>query len=430
MKKRAALIICVLLLLPLPSAAFNENYIISDEELVDYNSMTVQDIENFLFGHGSFLAYYADFYPEDNVFMTAADIIWRTAQKFYLNPKLILTLLEKEQSLMTVQKPAMRRLDWAMGYAVCDKCRLSHPLVSQFRGFGKQVYHAANKIRNSYLSDIEKKGVTQSGFGPGITKKINRSTKIMPANKATAALYTYTPHIKGNKSLYIIWKKWFSNIQYPDGSLLQDIKTGGVYLIEDGKKRPFASKGALTSWYNPEWIVQTTSDHLNKYPTGETIVVASAHSKGILLQHELTGGVYWVLNGTKHPIPDKSILKIRFPKTAITRASVNTFDDLEKGAPVKFTDGTLVKNRDNSSTYFISKDKLRPIHSEDVFLAYNWKWENVIAAPKEILALYEIGVPITLLNEETTPSVGEEADNNNGDAQEVDDSEQDGSLTN
>ena len=478
MRQVSVFIILIAFLLPLPSLAYSQNYIISDNELGDYSSMTLEEIKQFLDEHNSFLAYFADFYPEDNAFMTAAEIIFKTAQKFSINPKFILALLEKEQSLISIGKPAMRRLDWATGYAVCDKCRLAHPLVAQFRGFGKQVYYSINKIRNGFLADIEKNGVTKAGFGPGVVKNLSRKIKITPANKATAALYNYTPHLAGNKSLYIIWKNWFSDIKYPDGSLLQDIKTGGVYLIQDGKKRPFLSKKALTSRYNEDIIVQVVSNHLNKYPagkpikfinnavlqdekknlylimddgalpfdslktfkslgfnvndienisskdiasysSGQAITATSTYASGSLLQDEATGGVYFAINGAKHPIQDKSILQSRFQNKKIIRAGNSTLSKLEKGPPIKFIDGTLIKNKSNPSVYFISGGKLRPIPSEDVFLAYSWQWKNVLSAPKEILGAYEIGPPITLddasQSSDNTQEEDEEETQNNDD---------------
>ena len=466
MKNVSIFIILIAFLLPLPSFAFNQNYIISDKELENYDSMTAEEIQEFLLERNSFLAYFADFYPDDNTFSTAADIIWKTAQKFYINPKFILALLEKEQSLISIQKPAIKRLDWAMGYAVCDKCNLSHPLVAQFKGFGKQVYYAINKLRNSFMADIEQKGSTKTGFGPKIIKALSRSVKITPVNKATAALYTYTPHVAGNKSLYLIWKKWFSDIKYPDGSLLQDIKTGGVYLIKNGEKQPISSKEVLTSRFNKNWIIQVTTDHLLKYSSGksikfadnellqddkkniyltygdeimpfdssetpkalgfgssdiekisssdlsnyslgQTITATSTYVTGSFLQHEKTGGVYWVMNGVKYPIQDKSILKSRFPNAKSTRVSDSILENLKTGDPIKFADGTLVKNRDNPSVYFVSGGILLPVPSEDVFLTYGWNWNSVLSAPKEILSSYEIGAPIILI--EDIQSSNEEA---------------------
>lgn len=440
--------------LPLPSFAFNYNYIISDKELEQYDSMTVQEIKDFLSDHNSFLQYYADFYPEGGAFMPAADIIWQTARQFHLNPKFLLTLLEKEQGLISLVKPSMKRLDWAMGYAVCDKCRLSHPLVIQYKGFAKQIYSAAEKIRADYLSDIEQYGKTKNGFGVGITKKVDKVHSITPANKATAVLYTYTPHIAGNQSFYVLWKNWFSNLKYPEGSLLQDVKSGGIYLIENGRKRPFLSKSAFTSRFNENQVVQSTPHFLSKIPDGapiefdnhallrdenrtiyllsdeklrpfdslevfkalgfalrdivetniknlsqymlgEPIIASSVYPNGSLIQLK-SGGVYLIYNNIKHPIIDKSVLNTLFPKEKTVMSDESRLEQFTSGEPLKFKDGTLVMGKTNTAVYFISNGKLRPIPSEEVFLAYNWKWNSIVKTTDKLLGLYETGEPITL----------------------------------
>ncbi|MFH1193425.1 MAG: hypothetical protein V1661_00350 [bacterium] len=462
MKRIFTLFFLAALLVPAPSLAFNYNFIISDKELEDSSSMSLQDIKDFLADHNSFLQYYADFYPEGGAFMEAPEIIWRASQQFSINPKFLLALLEKEQSLISFQKPVMKRLDWAMGYAVCDKCPLSHPLIVQFKGFAKQVYGAAEKIRNDYMADLEKYGKITNGFGPGITKKVDKKYKITPVNNATAVLYTYTPHIAGNQSFYVLWKNWFSNIKYPDGSLLQDIKSHGVYLIDNGKKRPFLSEPAFTSRFHEDQIVEatpsflarypdgepiefinysllrdenkniylladdklrpfdsiktvralgldaddaknTTTDKLGQFDLGEPITAASSYPTGALLQIKSTGGVYWINGGIKYPILDKSIIKTVFSNEKLVKTDESQLQKFNLGEPVKFKNGTLVKSKNNSTIYFISDDKLRPIPSEEVFLAYNWKWENVVATTDKILALYETGAPITLEGDDASP---------------------------
>ena len=143
MKKILPFFILLILIFPLPSFAFDPNYIISDQDLEDYDSMTAEEIQQFFTDHGSFLAYYDAIWPETGLATRAMDIVWGAAQKFKINPKFLLVLLEREQSLISIRKPpAQKRLTWAMGYAVCDKCRLSHPLVAKYGGFGKTRRHS------------------------------------------------------------------------------------------------------------------------------------------------------------------------------------------------------------------------------------------------------------------------------------------------
>ncbi len=443
------------LLLPLPSLAFNPNYIISDHELEDYNSMTADEIQQFFSNHGSFLAYYDAIWPENGLATRAMDIVWLAAQKFHINPKFLLVMLEREQSLISIQKPpSQKRLTWAMGYAVCDKCQLKHPSVAKYGGFGSQVYYAAERIRNIYLADLAKHGVTQTGMGPGITKKIDKK-KVTPANNVTAILYTYTPHITGNKNFFTLWNRWFSDIIYPDGSLLQDEKTGGVYLITNGAKRPIVSKSILVSRFNDDAIIPVSRRIIDSYPDGPAIkfpdysllrdenqqmyltvgdearpfesaevfrslgfspfeledvttedlagyiagapiTEANAYPTGALLQNKADGGVYWFYDGKKYPIWDKDIITARFPNYSKIKVDETELVKFTTGDAVKFPDGTLIKSEKDSAVYFISDQKLRAVPSEDIFLAYNWKWENVINTTDKILGLYEIGAPIKL----------------------------------
>lgn len=386
----------IFLLQPIPSLAFNPNYIISDQELTDYNSMTADDIQQFFIDHGSFLAYYDAIWPDTGLDTRANDIIWLAAQKFQINPKFLLVLLEKEQSLISIQKPPkQKRLTWALGYAVCDRCSLKHPLVAKYGGFGNQIYYAASKIRNTFLADLEKNGATHSGIGPGITKKIDRKHKVTPANNATSVLYAYTPHIAGNKNFFMLWNRWFSDVVYPDGSLLQDEASGGVYLISSGAKRPIASKGVLVSRFGDDEIIPVSRRIIDSYPDGPPVTSDDAGHTGSLIQTK-NGDIYLLADNIKYPILDKALIAARFPKYAKTKVSDEEAQTFDTGDPIKFPDGTLLKSGSGPDIYFVSDGKIRPIPSEDIFLAYNWKWENVIKTTDEILELYEIGDPITL----------------------------------
>jgi len=461
MKKIIILSILILLLLPSSALAFNEDYIISDTELMDYNSMTLQDIKVFLKDRNSYLFYYADFYPETGIIMEAPEIIYRTAQRFKINPKFLLVLLEKEQSLVSLTLPSQKRLDWAVGYAVCDRCELNHPLVTKYKGFGKQIYYASDRIMNTYLPDLERYGNTQTGMGPGISKKLDYKYWVTPKNNATAVLYTYTPHIQGNKNFYVLWKRWFSNIKYPDGSILKNANGPEIYLIQNGAKRHFLSYGAFISRYGSNQIIEVGEHILDNYPdatpikfadysilstpdnklymtvgdmvkpfestdvfkklgfqdfeiedvesedialyeVGTPITLKSAYPTGGLLQNE-NGGVYWVYNGEKHPLVHPSLLKL-FPKYSVIKSDEVTLADFIKSDPVKYGDGTLLKGS-SPAVYLVSDGKLRLIPSEDIFLTYDWKWENVVITGDNVLSLYELGEPLGIEQHKKYPQL-------------------------
>jgi hypothetical protein len=180
---------------------YNKEFIISDEEFRNHESMTLIEIQNFLEERGSCLATYKTV-DIDGAERFASAIIFNAAQKYHINPKVILTTLEKEQVLITSLECSEGMLDWAMGYA---------PGNEKWKGFAKQVDAAAWQF-NNYWENLEDRGVTVSGWGVGIPKETEDGVTIIPKNKATACFYTYTP---------VVGHQWGGN----------DPQWGGNYLF-------------------------------------------------------------------------------------------------------------------------------------------------------------------------------------------------------
>ena len=177
------------------SAQFNPQFIISDQELTNYESMRMDQIQEFLEVKNSPLAKYID----PNIKVTAAQIIYDTARLHKISPRYILTLLQKEQSLVTDQSPSTDQYDWATGYGICDSCSKGDPGVQKYKGFFSQVDWGAGGTRFYYDNPDKFK------FQVGETYTID-STKVTIKNDATRALYTYTPHLHGNELLSELWK--------------------------------------------------------------------------------------------------------------------------------------------------------------------------------------------------------------------------------
>ncbi len=155
--------------------------------------------------------------------------------KSQVNPKYLLVLLQREQSLITDQTPSQKQLDWAAGYAVCDGCYLNDPKVQAHRGFGVQVNDAAEVMRWYYDNRYTNSIVKQMGQTVNID-----STSVSPQSWATAFLYTYTPHLHGNENFYKIWNEWFVQELFPNGTLVRStLMEDYYYLIQNGQKRLF-----------------------------------------------------------------------------------------------------------------------------------------------------------------------------------------------
>lgn len=441
--------ICLLFVIPSPifaeDSTFNPYFLLSDADMVDAKSMSLTDISRFLTRGG--LSSYTDT-DVDGVDRTASEIIWNAAQEFELSPKFLLTLLQREQSLVEDPTPSDDQLAWAMGYAVCDDCSKSDPRIQKFKGFASQMHYAAARIRESYLTDLDERGYTETGMGPGIEVTIDNTT-VVPVNFATASLYTYTPHLHGNENFVSIWERWFGQ-DYLTGSLLQDKDTGGIWLIQYGERRPITSRAAFFSRFNVNTVVAVSGTTLEQYPIGEAISfpnysllrspggtvyllvddtrrgftsqeafrslgfnpdeivdvswddldvytettpisVETVYPQGALLQDKTTGGVFYVENAVKHPIVSREILANQFPDQTIVPVDPENLDSYERSDEVGFADGTLIGITGSPDVYVVSEGRRRAITDEVTFFTYGWSFEQVVWTNERSVLLHPLG---------------------------------------
>lgn len=247
---------------------FDPENLISDEEFFTGGTMTVREIQDFLNSHSdcknsyclpNYKQYtknlsgdkYCDNYSGGK-YESASEIIYNVSVKCGVSAEVILTTLQKEQALVTADAPSSGELRIAMGYACpdtadCDK---------KFFGFQQQVYNAAKQFkaytidpefnwfpvgRSSYVeyhaaysyNSRTKSYTTPTGCG---------GTNLTIRNKATSALYYYTPYqpndsaiqnifgkgddcgAYGNRNFWRIYNQWFN-----------DTKDYRVFVVKSGK---------------------------------------------------------------------------------------------------------------------------------------------------------------------------------------------------
>ena len=422
------------LLFPIYSAkasTFDPGYLLLDEDMTDIFSLDLTQIHAFL-QQGSLGNYITE--DIDGKRHYASDIIWRAAQRNGISPKVILTLLQKEQSLITDPHPSQNQLDFATGYGICDSCTFDDAQAQRFRGFAKQINSATLQLKEGYLLDLEKYGKTVMGYGPGVIANID-GQNVLIKNNATAALYTYTPHLQGNENFVKIWQQWFAP-HYLTGSLLQNKIDGGIWRMEEGKKRPITSKAAYLSRYADQPLLLVDPNILNTYPDGHPIKFAnysllktengtiyllvddtiehivswetfrqlgfhsdeiievsendlagyskgdplksdSAYPGGALLQDQETGGVYFVQNGIKYPLKSRFILNIRFPNHPILAVTRSELDLYKTNNALKLMDGTLIGVKGEPAIYVLSQGERHAISDANTFEQMGWKWEDI-----------------------------------------------------
>lgn len=415
----------------LAQVEFNPQFIISDEEMQSTGNWTKDDVRKFLQDKGSYLA---TLVAEDvnGVLKSAAEIIYNTAVTYQINPKFLLVTLQKEQSLVTDDTPTQKQLDWATGYGVCDSCNLNSDSLLKYKGFGKQVDNAAGLIR-WYYNNTDKSFVKKKDQNTSIDNQI-----IIPQSWATAFLYTYTPHIHGNKNFWRIWNTWFSQI-YPNGTLLRSASSTEVWLIQNNVKRKFKNQSTLLSradlkmivtvqdselsnyqtgaeisfpnysvlktannfylldydtlrpfasaevvrqiGYNPDEFIEISETDIAGYPIGLIITASTTAPQGVIYQiTDLNNSYYLFKDSILYPITDKNVIAINYKDLKIEKHKVKDIKNLTVAdLPLNFKDGTLLRIADSNNVYVVENGKKRLIADVDTFAALGYKRTNVIS---------------------------------------------------
>ncbi len=425
---------------------FNPNLILSDNDIFNASAYPYDQLVRFLRSKGTL----ADRLEKDidGVMKPAVEIIWRVSQAYTVNPKYLVVLLQKEQSLVEDPDPSEDQLAWATGYGVCDSCSKDDPDIQELRGFANQLEWAAKQHREKYLLQLLTSGLTIGGFGVGQTRTID-GIAVTPANRATAMLYSYTPHIKGNLNVWKLWNRWF-RVAFPDGTLVRSTETNQAYLIRFGEKRPYASEAVLISLTNPDRAIPVSETDLDAYPTGpeikfpkwallrepngtiylytgaekrhianmeafrafgfnpdeitsvalgdlddipygKEITVDTQFPQGVVMRLAGTDNVFYVEDGVRHPIVDPIFLKLYFRSRQVQDVEIDTIQKTELGTPYMLHDGELIRSADVPTVYIVEHGELRPIPSEDIFLSVGWEWKSVVFLPDSLITLYNIG---------------------------------------
>jgi len=166
---------------------------------------------------------------------SAASIIVKVGQACRINPRVLLVLLQKEQSLVTGSNRPTSAYTNATGFACPDTA----PCNPAFSGFASQVYFAARQFQRyaagaagSYRAGVSNKVY----FHPDLARC--GSTQVVIQNKATAGLYSYTPYQPnaaalragygtgddcssyGNRNFWNYFTDWFGSTQSTGGSAI------------------------------------------------------------------------------------------------------------------------------------------------------------------------------------------------------------------
>lgn len=433
---------------------FNPGYVLPDEYVTDSPRLTASEIESFLRKNGSKLAGMT-FFTADG-WLPTSEIIARASQDYNISAQYLLALLQKEQGLISRSSIPQKALDWATGFGVCDTCSMSDPNILAFKGFENQVTYAAKQMRK-YLDYPHR-----YRFRTGDRVTVNGETFTIQ-NSVTAGLYNYTPHLRGNRNLWLIWQKyWFR--AFADGMVLATEDPGGTnntvyWVIQDGKKYKFSSKGVYISYvnsgisktpksvpfvelsayptggeirfpeytilqgpggarymirggkrhafanaevfrragYHPEEVEVVSQDDIDAFPIGAMITESDLYPVGIVARHIPTGKVFYVEHDTRYLIPTPEILKELYSGRNIVDMSDEQLARFKEG-PFKFYPaGTVVKSalETDTAVYLVTKTGLQPFTTYLDFIQSGYKPDDLKIVDPRMIASMPTLNPVT-----------------------------------
>ncbi len=351
-------------LVPQPSSAaptFDPSLILYDGDMQNHASMGTHDIQAFLDDRTGILKELR-LTDRDGRERTAAEIIYRAAMAAKINPQILLVLLQKEQSLLEDGSPALKALDWALGYGVCDTCSMSDPRLRKFRGFATQLYGAATRLRE-YLDHPETFGWIRRGRPVVIS-----GVRITPYTDATRALYLYTPHLSGARSFWNIWNHYFGQ-PYPDGTVLHERGTHNTWRIEAGSRRRFASQAVAVSMIDERFVLDVPHSVLANYPEGPPIKFANYS-----LVKTPRGAVYLLVNNTKRLIVSHAVFRsLGFNPEELIAVKDKDIKMYSNGAVITATSdtphGTVLEDITSGMRYLVIANKRHVITSTAILNA-------------------------------------------------------------
>ncbi len=404
MKKQISILTICLLLFPLITHAelvdpsFSPHKLIEDRVFSDIQTFGgAEGIQKFLESKNSVLANtnpaFLEKLKEPDVTMlktaledprpslprkrTAAELIWDASQSSGLNPQVLLVTLQKEQGLITNhQSDTPEQLQPALNFALGFDCPVSSGCSqSFFPGFYYQLFGNLDSSGNRYLGaahSLMKSFNTLNGRGPAVDGKISRvgdvvtlgntlggyegvpeQSQVTLQNKATAALYRYTPHVfNGNYNFVKFFATWF---KYPNGTLIKLANDANTYIIQNGTRQLVpAFVAAIRKLDTANTIVVSPTEVAN-YPQDK--VYGPADNTIVKIASEEKPYVF--ISNIRHPASTFVLQQRGLDPAAslsITPAESALF---EQGSVLVPKDGTVLKGQSSKAYYIVDNDVLK-----------------------------------------------------------------------
>lgn len=298
---------------------FSPGNIISDAQFFDGDAMNAPQVQAFLDGQLQRCAtgytclkdyqqatplmpsnLYCDAIPARGS-ATSSQIIVDVARACDVSPRVLLVLLQKEQSLVTHPSPSRIRYERATGFACPDTA----PCDSSFGGFYYQVYYAARQFQRYAAhprSYSHRAGETNRVWWH--PNQACGSSSVFIENQATAGLYNYTPYrpnsaalanlygsgdscsAYGNRNFWRMWTDWFGDprSEPESGAFLRNRTNGKTYLISGSTRHHIPTPAIFNEYASRLGDVRDVEPAaLDRYAEGPMLTRTVLGSDGALL---------------------------------------------------------------------------------------------------------------------------------------------------
>lgn len=146
--------------------------------------------------------------------------------------------------------------------------------------------------------------------------------------------------------------------------------------------------------YDMESVVEVGQYGMDLYPKGNPINNSTdKHPSGTLIKHPRFGGIYLIDNGKKRPIEYKLIFDNQFNWSDVITIDETELNSYPDGSPVLFKDGTLIRD-EVGNIFVIEDQKRRHIKGPSVFRNLGYQGYNVIDVPNNIILLHPGGAEL------------------------------------
>lgn len=345
---------------------------------------------------------------------SSAQIIYDVGAACSVSQKVLLVLLQKEQSLVTDDWPWPNQYRAATGYGCPDTA----PCDAEYYGFFNQVYNAAHQFQRYAKSSASFR--YRSGRDNFIQYNPDAGcggSNVYIQNNATAGLYNYTPYqpnaaalnnlygsgdscsAYGNRNFWRLFADWFGpqpippmTIAHPDGTLVRPANSPRVYVLKDGKAAFGTSLGVLLSWgYDLSRVKIATPGDLNLLAATDADTTHTnnpaplQYREGTLVKG--SGPTVYVVQNVSGTNQKRSLDTLaNFTRLGYNFGDVITVPDADLPASTgsvydasnaAHPSGSLVRSANSPTVYYVINGERHSMSSLNVFISQRFKFSQV-----------------------------------------------------